>query len=72
MELLNDMQYLNLVSLRPLHVESTLRVGTYSPSQYGAQFTMHVDLQYHLMKKNGINICSNIETECVSNLHISI
>jgi hypothetical protein len=27
--------------------ESTLRVGTDSPSQYGAQFTMHVDLSSH-------------------------
>jgi hypothetical protein len=48
MELLNYMQCLNLASLRPLHDElSTLRVGTDSPSQYGAQFTMHVNLSSH-------------------------
>ena len=44
MELLNDMQCLNLASLRPLHDESKLRVGTDSPSQYRVQFTVHVDL----------------------------
>jgi hypothetical protein len=37
---------INVASLPPLHDESTLRVGT-DPSQYGAQFTMHVDLSSH-------------------------
>ena len=44
-ELLNYKQWLNVASLRPPHDESsTLSVGTDSPSQYGAHFTMHVDL----------------------------
>jgi hypothetical protein len=34
---LNYMQCLKTASFRPLHDESTLRVGTDSPSQYGAQ-----------------------------------
>jgi hypothetical protein len=50
MELLNDITYLNMASLWPLRDESSaLRVGTDSPSRDGAQFTMHVELQYHLI-----------------------